>query len=401
MRLRQGRSPILASVARKTPENCEASLRAELTRAVLRALNDSHVPYSILGAEPGATDFSDSDLDFAVAPEYFNSVPKLLAAAADVIGAHLIQAIQHESCATYFVLAKQGGTRVGFLNPDCTTDYRRNMRLWLRSNELLAEAQDDPGGFSRPTRDKDFIYYLVKHVLKPSLTESQLRKLVWLQGGEPHLAETLRFWPPTLAARLEWALLQGDRVWLESNRETLLKELHSSPPQENLPQRAGAMMSEIARLIRRVLHPAGLFVQVSFGTREQRLELADELARAMAPAFRHAWVLSDACGGRGAIVHVISDSSENRCGICAALFRIARALIQSTLVVSASDKVKGAIPGSLEVYCSSDVGEAENLERAISAVIAFLSQRSARRLSLGGLQPPAPDNCGLAAQGCR
>ena len=84
-------------------------LRRELWLAVVRALNHSKLPYCILGAADGMPERADSDMDFVVRPCHFSFVPQLLASAAASAGAQLVQAIQHETTAAYFVLCQTAG----------------------------------------------------------------------------------------------------------------------------------------------------------------------------------------------------------------------------------------------------------------------------------------------------
>ena len=42
---------------------------------------------------------------------------------------------QHETRACYFVIAKDDGSEIGYLDPDCATDYRTHGRLWLSAEK--------------------------------------------------------------------------------------------------------------------------------------------------------------------------------------------------------------------------------------------------------------------------
>ncbi len=111
-----------------------------------------------------------------VLPADMPRVSTLLAKAANQCGARVLQAIQHETTACYFVLAKDDGRTIGFLNPDCCSDYRRRGRLWLWADAILA-ARRPFRNFYVPSAPDEFIYYLIKKALKQSIDASQLRRL--------------------------------------------------------------------------------------------------------------------------------------------------------------------------------------------------------------------------------
>lgn len=157
--------------------NLRAALRQKLLSAFIATLNRSQLPYCLLGAPDAAEVVSDSDVDFVVRPNDYQRLPQLLAAAAASVGAQLVQGIEHETTATYFALALQQHGQLAFLHPDCTTDYRRQGRLWISSEDLLRERRCAPGGYFRPAPDVDFKYYLTKQVLKHNVSQNRWRKL--------------------------------------------------------------------------------------------------------------------------------------------------------------------------------------------------------------------------------
>ena len=62
-------------------------------------------------------DAGDSDVDFMVRPQDAGTIAGLLREVARRTDALLVQAIQHETTAWYFVLAKQVGGAVAYLHP--------------------------------------------------------------------------------------------------------------------------------------------------------------------------------------------------------------------------------------------------------------------------------------------
>ena len=340
--------------------NTRGRLRHELRSAVVQSLNDAKLPYCILGAALDSPEFADSDMDFAVRPEDFSAVPHLLASAAATVGAMLVQAIQHETAATYFAVAKQQGDAVGFLHPDCTTDYRRKGRLWIISAELLRGRRRVEDGYFRPAPDIDFKYYLIKQVLKQRPSNTQWRNLLALCEAADHPREALSWCRPETAAQVEQALLHHDRDLFTSLVPHIGYELNGAARGESLFARTSAFARDGARVIGRIAHPTGLFVQITGGSPEERARLSRNLAQILAPAFRRMSVAASANPAR-----------------------ILRALVESTLVVSPKQTLPGRAMGcGLDIPWKPELSPAKNLECAIAAVLSHLSQRTMRRLKL-------------------
>jgi hypothetical protein len=332
------------------------TLRRKLWSAVIAALEDSRLPYCLLGMPGDIAQITDSDLDFVVRPCDYQRLPQLLATAAASVGGQLVQAIEHETTATYFALALQQHEQVASLHPDCTTDYRREGRLWMSSRELLRRRRRAPAGYFRPAPDVDFRYYLIKQVLKQTVTESQWRKLVALYHAAHNRRQALSCWPLTSAAQMAQILLHNDREGFRNLAPSLRNELVRTPGREGVVAEASSCALNAARVARRLAHPTGLLVQLWGGNREDRTALGATLAKTLAPAFRRASVISSANPAK-----------------------ILRALVESTLVISPGEAIPfGAIFGGIDIQCHA----ASSLESAITAILSHLSQRTVRRLKL-------------------
>ncbi len=354
--------------------NTQYRLRRELWTAVIRALNHSELPYCLLGAEGDLPGLADSDMDFAVRPCDYQAVPQLLAAAAAGVGGHLVQVIRHETTATYFALAKQQGDMVAFLNPDCTTDYRRHGRLWMSADQLLRERRRVAGGYFRPSPDIDFKYYLTKQVLKQTLSDAQWKKLAALYAASAQPQQALARWPREPANQIERALLQNDREGFRNLARRLKCELNRAPRQESASAAMSSFIRDAARLVSRVARPTGLFVRISGGGLEERTALAWQLTKLLAPAFRRTWVVTS----------------------CNAA-KVMRALVESTLVVSPNETIPfPLLPGAVDLRWRSAASASENLELAIATVLSYLSKRTMRRLELQSHRSAGPDLTELA-----
>ncbi len=354
--------------------DAHGDLRQELWSAFVAALNHSKLPYCLLGASEDATPPAGSDVDFAVSPDDYPNVPQLLASAAASAGGQLVQAIEHETTATYFAMAIQQREIVAFLHPDCTADYRRQKRLWISSEQLLGESRRVPGGYSRPAPPVDFKYYLTKQVLKQTVSVRQWKKLAALYQAAGDPQEALSWWRPASAAQIEQTLRHNDREAFKNLVSRLRSHLINIPLQESAIARASAMAFDAARVLARIAHPTGLFVQISNGSRTQRTELAWKLAKTLAPAFRRSCVVA----------------SRNPA-------RVLRALIESTLVISVDELITfRTLYGGVDLHWQPALAPRDNFECAVAALISHMAQRTMRRLELQSL-PSQPFELDAAA----
>ena len=286
------RSRPLSPRLKKAPRLDPLRMRSDLFSAVIAEFNQAELPYCILSGYEEYPDRIPSDVDLMVLPEDMPRVSTLLAQAADRCGARILQAIQHESSALYFVLAKDDGCHLGFLNPDCCSDYRIRGRLWLRPDAILA-ARRSFKNFYVPSVPDEFIYYLIKKVLKQSMNAGQIRRLHRLYQCAPHdCADRLqRFWPAHTADSLKQAVVNEDLLWFASNRELLRSELEASPPVEPALDGCISRLRSIATSMRRILQPTGMCVIVAGEDGTHVQNIATALQRSLEPAFRWTTVL--------------------------------------------------------------------------------------------------------------
>ena len=278
-------------------------IRNELFSAFLAQLNSTDIRYCLLSGYDTCPEKVTSDVDFMVHPGDMYRVAPLLSQVAHVAGGALVQAIPHETSACYFVLAKHDGSPAGYLDPDCSGDYRNQGRLWLSAEEVLAQKRHFKD-FYVPSVADEFTYYLIKKLLKQAITACQLRRLCHLYQRDPANCRShlLRFLSRATVRAVEKALVQGDLGWFQSNISDLRLELKASAPVDDLGSRVAYKLRNAWRWVGRVLHPTGMFVLVTGGERTQRSQFAEALLRSLAPAFRRAGTVQfDAGAPRGLI----------------------------------------------------------------------------------------------------
>lgn len=268
--------------------------RTEMLSVLVDELNHSGMAYCLLSGYENFPQAGESDIDFMVQPRHARRVVLVLQSVTRRCGAMLVQAMQHETGAWYLVLAKPVAGGVAYLHPDCTADYRRNSRLWLRADEVLAQPRR-LADFYLPAVPDEFLYYLIKKVLKQDFTEQHLRRLRELYAVSPDECSQRmrRFWPANRVRTVVPALLESDIWRMRWYLPSLLAELLTAPPIERLSARIAQWAREWQRRASRVAHPTGLSIAIRGGSSAQRSELATALERNLRPAFRRTFVMGD------------------------------------------------------------------------------------------------------------
>lgn len=266
--------------------------RAELFAALVANLNAEGVAYCVLGGHDPAPESGAPDLDIMVRTEDRPRIPQVLMRAASSTGASLVQAIQHETTATYFILARADGGQFAYLDVDCYTDYRKDNRTWLLADEVIANRRTYRD-FYVPSIPDQFTYYLLKKVLKQSITSHQLKRLQHLLARKPAECRQriAKFWP-VKAATLQRTIAEHDFRSFRQQLPELNCELQASRSVQPPLSRFAGKLQELSRCLRRVMRPTGMWVCITGGDFEQRARLAEELAHTLGPAFRRTRLLT-------------------------------------------------------------------------------------------------------------
>lgn len=375
------------------PTNSIARMRTELLETFLGQMNKTQIPYCLLDGFQGNPEVISSDVDFMVRPNDATRIAPLLLKVARRCGALMVQAIRHETGASYFVLAKQAGGAVAYLHPDCSTDYRRDGRLWMEAEQVIARRQRFKSFFV-PVIADEFLYYLTKKTLKQSITNAQWQRIMSLYLSNPRECRNRMrgVWSDETAEDLVAAFLRDEIGWMKIHLPALLSELQVSPPVESWQKRLRQSLREWRRGLERVANPTGLSVAVCRGTTQQRAELAKMLEQNLRPAFRRTMICEEESVGDG---------------LWSAI-PVWRAKLRSTLVIRKKEATnKEWLVGDEIEFVLSD-GEAANkrhfgeandgyvfldrnrppaqtLEHATRITLHYLAARLQRRMNLGGL----------------
>lgn len=276
-----------AGNAPTTPGRIE-SVRKQMFIDFCAALEAHAIPYVILAGHRDYPEKIASDVDFMVCERDFARLPAILNTPDCVSGAHIVQVLEHEISARYFVLARQEGERIAYLHPDSAANYRLDARLWLRSESVLATRRRSPAGFWIPSAAVEFEYYLFKRVEKECVEERHLEQLRALFDEDASgCRESLqRMFPAELVEEMSCAIARMDVAWFRTRRQLLAGSLRRNLPRESMPGRMRSRLQESRRIFRRVTNPSGFIVAILGPDGSGKTTVIEHLEKEFASAFR-------------------------------------------------------------------------------------------------------------------
>jgi thymidylate kinase len=242
--------------ARPSPD-LTTQQRTEAVRRIAAVLAQSGEKYCVLHGWQFLEQRDMTDIDLAVAPE---ALP-VLARAVEWTGWQIIQVINYEVGAYFFVAARTREGKGEFLCIDAITDFWDRGRLYLKNSQLLAD-RDQSFGLTVAAPQAEFAYLLIKKVLKGEIPDYQRSRLTTLCQTLDHRAEeTLeRFFGAQYGGRLFNWLSTGNWAELHSNISKLRRVLRRTTLIEHFGGSILAPLKGTKRLIGRVLRPSGLMV---------------------------------------------------------------------------------------------------------------------------------------------
>jgi thymidylate kinase len=263
--------------------------RGRLLQSVVELFDASGIPYCILHGYKDYPARVVSDVDCIIPAEFLpGQLATLLRANRDRLGAAVVQWIQHESTANYFVLATHGvSSRWEFLAVDISSDYRGDGRVFYRGEEVLASRYLDRG-FWVPSPALEFGCYLVKKIAKRSLGKEHDRRLTDLYKKDPAGCdrEIARFWRGDHVRLIRSVAGSGQWDVVREHIPSLRVELLWPGTIGDLRSSARYWAADGLRRLRRWRVPTGVHVVLLGADGSGKSTTLSSLGDALAPVFR-------------------------------------------------------------------------------------------------------------------
>lgn len=261
---------------------------------MIRTFEQAGMPYCILAGYDELPQGIPSDIDFMLPADWNSRLPGLISTIASATGARLVQHLQHETTAGYFVLARRNGAAITYLHPDSSTDYRRNGRLWLRAESVLQNRRRHAHGFWIPSAADAFSYYLIKKLDKGNLNAAQAMQLAarYAEDSRSCRERLHLLLPPAQAQLLETALTRGTAFdaapWraIDACLPALRRALRSHAPPLRWRDRWSDRMADVRRLWLRCRQPTGLRIVLLGPDGSGKSTVIAALTQQLSQAFR-------------------------------------------------------------------------------------------------------------------
>jgi len=224
------------------------------------------------------------DVDLVVNRESIGRIHADVETVCNSLRMRIVQLLQHEQCAYYFVLTWFEEEDWRYLKLDICSDYLRNARLLMTADELLAgRQQDEETGYFIPPAEKNFLYYLLKKIDKGQLTAEQLDYLCTNLADcrQDVLSELRRFWTESQSLEIIQCVTSGD---LDMFRERIPS--WQSALRRRTSVSVKSLYQESIRIIKRVIHPSGAWIAIYGPDGSGKSSVISRLVPAMLPAFR-------------------------------------------------------------------------------------------------------------------
>lgn len=250
--------------------------------ALAAALKRENVRYCVLHGWRDLPEGNGGDFDIAIEPRGLAVVERALERDC---GAAIVQLLRHEHTGFFFVARDAASDE--FVLVDAALDYRRDGRVYLTGERMLAGAREW-NGFQIAAPEVEFAYLLIKKISKLALPARQRDRLAELDAelGERAPAIALELFGDRWGARLTDWIATGDWSVIAAHGGELRSALRRHAVARDPLNPLRYWMHELARRWRRWREPAGLMVAVMGPDGAGKSTLIEGLGAALGGAFR-------------------------------------------------------------------------------------------------------------------
>jgi len=247
------------------------------------------ISYCIVGNTDDFPEAIEGDVDIIIPQDRIKSLHLIMLAFCKENDCKLVQCLQHENNAFYYVIQWWQNNAPAFLKLDICGNYYRKAKMFLPADALLSNpeaAKDEKGhgkGFLVPAPATEFIYYLLKKIDKGNLNKEQATHLhmQWLKDPTGCLSNVSRFWHNEHSVLIKQAAESNDWQNVIKAIPQLQKSIH-----RNVHMTLQGITGEFLRRVRRVLFPTGFSVVFLGPDGSGKSSVIDAVSTSLAPAFR-------------------------------------------------------------------------------------------------------------------
>ena len=261
------------------------SVESQKLREVCDLISDMGIDYVLVGEDVRRlTEVIDSDVDIVISKKTLKQIDHIMQVISQNVCAKLIQYLRHEAHAHYYVITWINDEIHHFLRLDFCSDYIREARQLITSEELLIDRQQDhTSGFYTPSSRKNLIYYLLKKADKGIIDQSQFNFILSLYKDcdQSFLHELCQFWPKSKVKDI--CNLLGSNSF--NDLQSKIKDLQCILKTKYRPS-LRSRIAEFNRVLFRVRYPTGVWIAIYGPDGCGKTSVIQKLELSIQPAFR-------------------------------------------------------------------------------------------------------------------
>lgn len=255
----------------------------EVFNYLFESFNKQGIRYAIIHSYQNLPERFDSDIDTVIDVPKIKDAIFLLDKTLKGTGWRVIQYWRHENYAADCVISND----IEFLQVDFCTHYERNGRVVMSVEELL-DSRKLHKNFYIPAIKTEFIYVLVKKVLKKNFSEGSKQNLerLWNSMSSNEKRETKKSLERFFSRKQIDILIYGieKKSYDKINLETAHNELKQKT--SDIKTDLHYKMFDFKRKCERIIHPTGLFIVLLGVDGAGKTTISEELKKRYVTAFR-------------------------------------------------------------------------------------------------------------------
>lgn len=257
--------------------------KQDLFNKLIYILKENHVNYAIVGNTDDYPTSIGSDIDIVIPRKEIGLFHKIIWAIQDS-QTMVVQMIQHEIVAFYYVIMHFSDNKIECIQPDVCTDYYRHGKLLMTADYLLkGKREAKQGGFCVLSSEKEFIYYILKKIDKMQISDLQFQHLRRVYAESPTLCkkELLEIWSEGQSSIIIDAIENNNIEMIINNIELLQRGIHQKKTQ-NLDD----FVKNLLLKCKRIIYPTGMTIGVMGPDGVGKTTVMMQVEKDIHPAFR-------------------------------------------------------------------------------------------------------------------